>query len=102
MYNVTIRLTDGGSPSNSFDQQIMVILTNGRDSSPMIAEEFEDLEINLPEDHPVGISNPIVTFRVTNADDVPGTIVYSINSVQPGSPGQIALNSTTGELAISE
>ena len=101
MYNVTIRLTDGGSPSNSFDQQIMVILTNGRDSSPMIAEEFEELEIDLPEDHPVGMSQPFVSIRVTNADDVPDTVVYSINSVQPGSPGQIAINADNGDLYLN-
>ena len=101
MYNVTIRLTDGGSPSNSFDQEIMVILTNGRDSRPMIAEEFEELEIDLPEDHPVGMSQPFVSIRVTNADDVPDTVVYSINSVQPGSPGQIAINADNGDLYLN-
>ena len=101
MYNVTIRLTDGGSPSNSFDQEIMVILTNGRDSSPMIPEEVRELEIDLPEDHPVGISNPFASFMVTNADDVPGTIVYSIRSVQPGSPGNIAVNSVNGDLYLN-
>ena len=101
MYNVTIRLTDGGSPSNSFDQEIMVILTNGRDSSPMIPEEVKELEIDLPEDHPVGISNPFASFMVTNADDVPGTIVYSIRSVQPGSPGNITVNSVNGDLYLN-
>ena len=101
MYNVTIRLTDGGSPSNSFDQEIMVILTNTRDSSPMIPEEVKELEIDLPEDHPVGISNPFASFKVTNADDVPGTIVYSIRSVQPGSPGNITVNSVNGDLYLN-
>ena len=101
MYNVTIRLTDGGSPSNSFDQEIMVILTNSRDSSPMIAEEFEDLEINLPEDHPVGMSNPFASIRVTNADDVLGPIVYSIRSVNQASPGNIAVNPDNGDLYLN-
>ena len=101
MYNVTIRLTDGGSPSNSFDQEIMVILTNGRDSRPKIPQEFKELEIDLPEDHPVGISNPFASFRVTNADDVPDTVVYSISSVQPGSPGNITVNSVNGDLYLN-
>ena len=101
MYNVTIRLTDGGSPSNSFDQEIMVILINRKDSGPMIAEEFEDLEIDLPEDHPVGMSQPFASIRVTNVDDVLGPIVYSIRSVQPGSPGNITVNADNGDLYLN-
>ena len=98
VYNVTIRLTDGGSPSNSFDQEIMVLLLNRRDSSPMIAEE--SLELSLPEDHPVGASNPFsAPFEISNADDVLGTPTFSLDPASPGNV--IAVNANTGELYLS-
>ena len=68
----------------------------------MIAEEFEDLEIDLPEDHTVGISKPFASIRVTNVDDVLGPIVYSIGSVNPASPGNIAVNADNGDLYLHE
>ena len=97
MYNITIRLTDGGSPSNSFDQEIMVFLLNSRDSQPMIAEE--SLELSLPEDHPVGPSNPFASIEISNANDVLGTPTFSIDPIP--SPGNVAVNASTGDVYLS-
>ena len=94
-YNVVIRLTDGGNPSNSFDQEITVVLLNLIDSPPMIAED--SLEFSVPEDHPVGPSHPFASINVTNADDVQG-IEYSILALDPSPLENIAVNASNGNL----
>ena len=95
-YNVVIRLTDGGNPSNSFDQEITVVLLNLIDSPPMIAED--SLEFSVPEDHPVGPSHPFASINVTNADDVQG-IEYLISLVfEPLPLENIAVNASNGNL----
>ena len=101
MYDVVIRLTDGGNPSNSFDQEITVVLLNERDSPPNIAEDM--LEFSLPEDHPVGPSHPFASINVTNADDVQGTIEYSIldQFMDPPSLEKFAVNASNGDLYLS-
>lgn len=104
-FNLTIRISDMGSPSsNTFDQQIVIVVTNSPDEPPT----FPTSRFMFPirEDHPVGISHPFANITAANSYDVLGSIFYYLcedsGCERSGPEGVILVNEVTGELYLNQ
>ena len=103
MFNLTISISDMGSPINTFDQQIVIVLNNSLDEPPTFPTTSFHFEI--PESHPVGISYPFANVTAANTHEVLGSIFYYIcegsGCDRVGPAGVILVNELTGGLYLN-
>lgn len=102
-YNLTLSLSDGGSPPLTSTQYLVINIIDVNDQAPAFAEE--KLSFNVSEDHPVGSSYPFAVIGATDDDspthsqifyqlDLDGsTDAYAIANL-------LAVNTTSGELYL--
>ena len=104
VFNLTIRISDMGRPSNHiFDQQIIVLIVNNSLNEPPIFPTTR-YEFQIPENHPVGIAHPFA--NVTASNEVLGFIFYSLcedpGCERSGPAGVILVNEVTGGLYLNQ
>ncbi|XP_011405435.2 PREDICTED: uncharacterized protein LOC105313586 [Amphimedon queenslandica] len=102
-YNLTLSLSDGGSPPLTSTQYLVINIIDVNDQAPAFSEE--KLSFNVSEDHPVGSSYPFAVIGATDDDspthsqifyqlDLDGsTDAYAIADL-------LAVNTTSGELYL--
>ena len=106
-FDLTIRISDMGTPSNlSFDQQIVIVINNSLDEPPSFpTSRFMFL---IPENHSIGISHPFACVNVTaaNPHDILGSIFYYLceesGCERSGPDGVILINEVTGCLYLNQ
>lgn len=103
MFNLTIRISDMGSPMNTFDQQIVIVLNNSLDEPPTFPTTSFLFEI--PENHPIGRTHPFANVTAANAHQMLGSIFYHIceesGCPRMGPAGVILVNQVTGGLYLN-
>ena len=103
MFNLTIRISDMGSPMNTFDQQIVIIVNNTLDEPPTFPTT--SFMFDIPENHPVGIAHPFGNVTAANNHQVLNSIFYYIcegnGCPRKGPAGVILVNEVTGGLYLN-
>lgn len=104
-FELTIRISDMGSPlSNIFDQQIVIVVNNSLDEPPTFPTSRFAFEV--PENYPVGISHPFANVTAANPDQVLGSIFYYLcedsGCARSGPDGVILVNEVTGDLYLNQ
>ena len=104
-FDLTIRISDMGTPSNlSFDQQIVIIINNSLDEPPTFPTT--QFVFQVPENHPIGISDPFANVTAANPHDILGSIFYYLcedsGCERSGPDGIILINEVTGGLYLNQ
>ena len=103
-FDLTIRLSDKGDPSNFYDQQIMIFVNNSLDEPPTFATSRFFFVVN--ESHPVGIAHPFANAMAANPNQVLGSITYSLceesGCARSGPDGVILVNQANGDLYLNQ
>lgn len=105
IFNLIIRISDMGSPSNQvFDQQIVIVVNNSRDEPPTFPTSR--FVFQVPENHPVGITHPFANVTAANSHEVLGSIFYYLceesGCQRSGPDGVILVNEVTGDLYLNQ
>ena len=103
-FDLTIRLSDKGDPSNYYDQQIVILVNNSLDEPPTFATSR--FFVVVLESHPVGIAHPFGNIMAANPNQVLGSIIYSIceesGCARSGPVGVILVNQANGDLYLNQ
>ena len=104
-YNLTLSLSDGGSPPLTSTQYLVINIIDVNDQAPAFSEE--KISFNVSEDHPVGSSNPFAVIDATDNDSpTHSQIFYQLDL--DGSTDAVAIasflavNTTSGELYLTQ
>lgn len=104
-FDLTIRISDMGSPLNNvYDQQIVIVVNNSLDEPPTFPTSR--FVFQVPENHPVGISHPFANVTAANPHQVLGSIFYYLcedsGCARSGPDGVILVNEITGDLYLNQ
>ena len=104
-FNLTIRISDMGSPLNHvFDQQIVIVVNNTLLDEPPTFPTTRFI-FQIPENHPVGITHPFSHVTVANPE-VSASIFYYLceesGCERSGPAGVILVNLVTGGLYLNQ
>ena len=104
-FDLTIRISDMGSPLNNvYDQQIVIFVNNSQDEPPTFPTTRFAFEV--PENHPVGITHPFANVTAANSHEVFGSIFYYLceesGCTRSGLAGVILVNEVTGGLYLNQ
>ena len=103
-FDLTIRLSDKGDPSNFYDQQIVIFVNNSLDEPPTFATST--FSFDVPESQPVGIAHPFGNVMAANPNQVLGSIIYSLceesGCERSGPDGVILVNQANGDLYLNQ
>lgn len=101
-FNLTIRMSDMGSPLNNFfDQQIVILVNNSEDEPPTFP--MSRFYFQIAEDHPVGISHPFASVTAANSHEVLGSIFYYLCEERRTVLGGVfQVNEVTGGLYLNQ
>ena len=104
MYNLTLSLTDGGTPPLTSTQYLVIIVNDVNDQAPVFTEER--FTLNISEAHPIGSLNPIGTVGATDSDSPTHSQIFYqldvVNSRDPSIVDFLAVNTTSGSLYLTE
>ena len=104
-FNLTIRISDMGSPSSHvFDQQIVIVVNNTLDEPPTFPTTR--FMFQIPENYSVGITHPFANVTAANPHEVLGSIFYYLceesGCTRSGPAGVILVNEVTGGLYLNQ
>ncbi len=92
VYNVTVTVTDSGSPTSSTAQNLTITVTAVNDNTPVITSSAT---ASVAENTP--ISAVIINVDATDSDIPPQTLTYSLSGPDAA---RFAINITTGEITF--
>ena len=103
-FDLTIRISDMGSPLNQvFEQQIVIVVNNSLDEPPTFPMSL--FAFSVAENYPVGITHPFANVTAANAHEVLGSILYYLceesGCTRSGPDGVILVNEITGGLYLN-
>ena len=104
MFNLTITISDKGSPvSRTFDQKVVIVVNNSLDEPPTFP--MTSFQFTVPENQPVGINHPFANVTAANSHEVLGSIFYYVceesGCERTGPAGVILVNEVTGGLYLN-
>ncbi|NXD88968.1 PCDG7 protein, partial [Halcyon senegalensis] len=101
-YNVTVRASDGGSPSLWSSAVLSLRVLDVNDNAPVFAEARPaEYTVRVPEDVPVG--SVLVTVTATDADEgMNGNIKYSFHKISRRASELFLLDPETGQVYVKD
>lgn len=100
-FNLTITIRDMGIEQRSFDQQIIVDVTESPDEPPTFA--VTSIMFQVHENHPVGKDKSIGNVTAVNVMNVQGDIIYSVGPANDEAAiNYVNISERTGMLYLTQ